>query len=178
MKVIIVNGYPMSGKDQFCNFCMNYMTSKGIHGGTVSTIDLIKNIATQLGWDGIKTPKDRKFLSDLKKLLTDWNDVPFTYIQNQIRDTYLMYTQKMNIPQDRILFFVHSREPKEIDRFKEVYGAVTLVVKRKDTDDLEQSNDSDKNVLNYEYDYVINNDKGLDELQLEAMKFVDEMVKF
>lgn len=168
----------MSGKDQFCAYCMDYMNQKGIKGGTISTIDLVKNIAAQLGWDGIKTPKDRKFLSDLKRLLTDWNDVPFTFIQNQIRETYLMFTQKMKIPQDRIIFFVHSREPKEIERFKEVYGAVTLVIRRENIEQLEQSNDSDANVLNYKYDYTINNDKGLDELQLEAMKFVDEMMKF
>lgn len=168
----------MSGKDQFCNYCMDYMAKKGIKGGVISTVDLIKRIASQLGWDGIKTPKDRKFLSDLKKLLTDWNDIPFTYVQSQIRETYLMFTQKLGVPQDRIIFFVHSREPEEIKRFQEVYGATTLLVKRKDVEDLEQSNDSDNNVMNFQYDYIINNDKGLDELQLEAMKFVDEMVKF
>ena len=178
MKVVIINGYPMSGKSQFCAYCMDYMTKKGIKGGIISTVDLIKNIASQLGWDGIKTPKDRKFLSDLKKLLTDWNDIPFTYVQSQIRETYLMFTQKLGVPQDRIIFFVHSREPEEIKRFQEVYGATTLLVKRKDVEDLEQSNDSDNNVMNFQYDYTINNDKGLDELQLEAIKFIDEMVKF
>lgn len=178
MKVVIINGMPMVGKDQFCNYCMDYMTKKGIKGGIISTVDLVKEIATSLGWDGIKTPKDRKFLSDLKNLLTEWNDVPFTFIQKSIRETYLHFTQKLQVPQDRIIFFVHCREPEEIKRFVEVYGATTLIIRRKEYEDLKQSNDSDKNVLNFKYDYEIYNDKGLDELQMEAIKFVDEMVKF
>ena len=168
----------MSGKDQFCNYCMDYMTKKGVYGGIISTVDLIKDLATNLGWDGIKTPKDRKFLSDLKKLLTDWNDIPFKFVSNSIQQTSLRFSQELKVPQNRILFFVHCREPEEIQRFVDVYGAKTLVVRRKDYEDLEQSNNSDKNILNFKYDYEIYNDKGLDELQLEAIKFIDEMVKF
>jgi len=30
-----------------------------------------------MGWDGGKTPEDRRFLSDLKDALTRWKDVPY-----------------------------------------------------------------------------------------------------
>ena len=31
----------------------------------VSTVDFVKEIAARWGWDGTKTPQNRKFLSDL-----------------------------------------------------------------------------------------------------------------
>ena len=36
----------------------------------ISTVDFVKQIARECGWDGVKTPRNRKFLSDLKDLLT------------------------------------------------------------------------------------------------------------
>ena len=168
----------MVGKDQFCNYCMNYMTQKGIRGGIISTIDIVKKIAVMLGWDELKTPEDRKFLSDLKKLLTDWKDVPFTYTKNSINETYRHFINQLKTPPDRVLFFVHCREPEEIERFKKELGAITVIIRREEYEQMNQSNSSDENVLNYEYDYEIWNNKELDDLQLEAIKFVDKMVKF
>ena len=44
--------------------------------GNISTVDYVKEIATECGWDGTKTPENRKFLSDLKRVLTEWNEKP------------------------------------------------------------------------------------------------------
>ena len=71
----------MSGKDLFCDLCLNYMASRGIMGGKISTIDAIKKLAIQIGWSGLKEPKDRKFLSDLKDLCTEYNDFPFEIVR-------------------------------------------------------------------------------------------------
>ena len=43
----------------------------------VDSVNLVKSLATMAGWDGNKTEKNRKFLSDLKDLLSNWNDVPY-----------------------------------------------------------------------------------------------------
>ena len=43
----------------------------------ISTVDFVKEVAKFCGWNGQKTPKDRKFLSDLKNILTQWNDIPY-----------------------------------------------------------------------------------------------------
>ena len=156
MKVIVINGVPMSGKDLFCDLCLNYMTVRGIMGGKISTIDFVKRVAAQVGWNGLKEPKDRKFLSDLKDLLTEYNDAPFTIVEEQIRQTYLHFTKEMKVPEDRVVFFIHCREPKEIP----------------------QSNHADEEVLNYNYTYTIENNKGIEELEQEARKFIDNLVKF
>lgn len=175
MKIVVVNGYPLSGKDTFVGFCMHNLNTlcKGM-GHNISTIDLIKGIARDLGWDGLKTNKDRKFLSDLKKLLKEWNDVPYRFVCKKINERYNMDIKQLGIPENKIVFFVHTREPEEIERFKKDYGAVTLLVK-KDNIDQEFSNDSDKNVNNYEYDFVIENNDTLEELEQKAIEFLKEL---
>ena len=50
----------------------------------VSTVDKVKEIAAECGWDGVKSPKNRKFLSDLKDLLTEWGDVPYKDIERKL----------------------------------------------------------------------------------------------
>ena len=51
----------------------------------LSTVDFVKEIAKKCGWDGTKDLKNRKFLSDLKDLLTNWNNVPFNKIEQQVK---------------------------------------------------------------------------------------------
>ena len=180
MKIVIINGFPwlMSGKDTFCDLCLNYMTVRGIMGGKISTIDFVKRVATQVGWNGLKEPKDRKFLSDLKDLLTEYNDAPFTIVEEQIRQTYFHFTKEMGVPEDKIVFFIHCREPKEIQKFVDRLGAETLIIRREEVEKLPQSNHADEEVLNYDYTYEINNNAGIDELEKEAIKFIDNLVKF
>ena len=108
------------------------MTTRGVMGGKISTIDFVKRIATQVGWNGLKEAKDRKFLSDLKDLLTEYNDVPFTVVENQIRQSYFHFNKEMKIPENRIVFFVHCREPQEIQKFVDRLGAETLIIRREE----------------------------------------------
>ena len=71
-RVIITNGYARSGKDEFAKILNDYI---GV--AKYSSIDCVRNGASEAGWySGGKSDKDRKFLSDLKKLLTDYNDIP------------------------------------------------------------------------------------------------------
>ena len=52
----------------------------------LSTIDYVKDIAKVLGWDGTKTLENRRMLSDLKDLLTRWNDSPHQSVCNKINE--------------------------------------------------------------------------------------------
>ena len=175
MKVYIINGVPMSGKSQFCDFCIEYLNKRGAYGTSISTVSLIKAIASTVGWDGIKSPEDRKFLSDLKKLLTDWNDVPYKSTADAIMQDYTKL-RNFGVSEDKILFFVHCREPEEIEKFVERLGAKTILVRREEVEELQQSNDSDEFVFNYEYDYIIDNSGDLDDLYNKAMKFIDSQL--
>ena len=62
VKIVVVNGMPMSGKSQFVEYCLKEL---GIYGEEVSTVDFVKELAKMSVWDGVKRPRDRKFLRDL-----------------------------------------------------------------------------------------------------------------
>ena len=114
MNIFVVNGFPQSDKDTFVNFCLDELTC---WGKSASTVDFVKEIAVLCGWNGQKTPKDRKFLSDLKDLLTDWGNVPYNKI---IREkTVFEYSfNGFGIDPDKAFFFIYCREPQEIQKVK------------------------------------------------------------
>lgn len=163
--IIIINGPPTAGKDTFVQFCAEIkMFTATVYN--FSTIDYVKKLAKKMGWDGSKTPKNRKFLSDLKRLLTDWNDIPFKETVEYIELTPYWWDKDT-------LIFVHCREPEEITEFKDYFQdkAVTLFIDRKVNEE-EISNTSDLNVRNYEYDYYIENNGTLSDLRAAAEEFL------
>ena len=73
------------------------------------------------------------------------------------------------------IVFVDCREPEEIARFVEDSQALTVLVQRGEVVLL--GNHADDNVENYQYDIVIDNSRGLDELLQEATIFVETFVE-
>ena len=69
MKVIIINGKAEVGKDTLVTMCKDLLGANRILN--ISTVDFVKEVANFCGWDGTKTPENRKFLSDLKDLVGD-----------------------------------------------------------------------------------------------------------
>jgi hypothetical protein len=171
MKIIVINGMPRAGKDEFvkmcqkhCHWCFNF-----------STVDFVKEVATQCGWDGTKTPKNRKFLSDLKDLLTQWNDVPYKKIEHEIQFAATYMKNYDFDPNTDGIAFIHCREPKEIHRFVTEMGASTLLIRRPEIENKEQSNHADADVFDYPYHCVIRNDGTLEELEGKAYLFLTKM---
>lgn len=168
MKIIVINGRPRAGKDTFvefcqkhCNWCLN-----------VSTVDFVKKVANYCGWDGTKTPENRKFLSDLKDLLTQWDDIPYKQVCNEIalfQNRVRMYDFD---PETDAIAFVHCREPKEIARLCEELGAQSLLITRDEIETNDQSNHADAEVYNYSYDYMIPNENTLQDLEEAAVRFL------
>lgn len=159
--IIIINGYGGSGKDTFVEYVSKYNKVYNF-----SSVDKVKEIARQIGWNGEKNEKSRKFLSDLKKLTADYNDMPFNSIKDAINDFNLS---------DKEIMFIHIREPEEIKRVVSTFNAKTLFIKRDNIDKI-ISNNSDKNVENYSYDYIINNTT-LENLEKEASNFYNMINK-
>ena len=174
MKIVIINGAPRSGKDTFVGFCLDELKE---YGHAFSTVDFVKDIARECGWNGEKTPKDRKFLSDLKDLLAEWNDVPYQMIRREIAKIRLL-AEQYNIDHDKFVIFIHCREPKEIQRFVEEYDAITVLVRRFEVENLEQSNHADSEFFNYKYDVEVMNNSTLDELKNTAKIFLENLLKF
>ena len=167
MKIYILNGKAGSGKTTFFKLieekCRNYVYN-------YSTVDLVKKVAYGCGWNGSKTPENRKFLSDLKDLLTEWDDVPYKDCLKEIkRITSLADIYDME--HDDWAIFIDCREPKEIQKFVDRLGAKTIFIDRK-IEDYNASNHADANVENFEYDIVINNNGTLEDLAAVAMNFI------
>ncbi len=160
-QVIIINGSGASGKDTFVSYCKSYTNVLNI-----SSVDKVKEAAKILvNWNGEKDEKSRKLLVDLKKLSIKYNDAPLNYIKEE-------YNSFIN--SNNNLMFIHIREIKEIKKVKRLLKAKTLLITNKNVPII-TSNNSDKNVLNYEYDYTINNDGTLEELDAKAKEFITKL---
>ncbi len=164
-KVIIVNGYPQAGKTEY----ELYLT-KHTNCIIYSSITPIKEYAKKyFGWSGNeedKTEDWRRFFSELKRMLVAEFDYIFKDLSIQINKFYRNTNAE--------LLLIDSREPEEIERFKNQFQAITLFVKN---DRVEKiiSNNSDANVENYNYDYYIDNNGTLEELEQKAIEFIERL---
>lgn len=163
--IVIINGSGGVGKDTFVNFVDNYISAY-----TISSVTEIKDVARRLGWTGSKTEKDRKFLSDLKILSGEYNDFPFNELVKGIDEF-------VSDPGRKGLVFLMIREPNEIQRVKDyiendIHGTcVTLLITNNNVNAI-TSNVADAGVNNYEYDYTVNNNGTLEDLEKESLTFV------
>ena len=162
-----MNGKGSSGKTTVENMIVEIAAAHGKKIEILSTIDYVKEVAKGFGWDGSKEPKDRKMLSDLKDLLTEWNDLPHKIVCDKIEN--LMCSGVAAV-------FIDCREPAEIKRFVEEYNALTVLVKRSSISMI-YCNHADDNVEDYEYDCVIDNSRGLMELLDEANIFYEVFIE-
>lgn len=157
-QVIVINGMGRSGKDSFVKlFQKHYKTIN------FSSIDTVKEIVSIAGYKGDKTEKDRRFLSDMKRLLGDYNDLPFQSMKE-------VYDDFMSPSNESEFLFLHIREPEEIKRAVKDFNATTLLIKNSRVNDI-ISNDSDKNVEDYDYDFTLRNESTIEVLEQKAIEF-------
>lgn len=97
-QVFIINGSGGVGKDTLIELIAE---CSGFSIMNFSSVDKVKEIARMIGWDGGKTEKDRKFLSDLKLLCSEYNDMPFKSMDS---------TVNMFHNNDALMLFLHIRE--------------------------------------------------------------------
>lgn len=175
-QIFIINGSGGVGKDSFIEMIKlaeSRILTKHIEIGNYSSVSKVKEIATMIGWTGEKTEKDRKFLSDLKLLTTEYNDMPL----NDMKRYVDVFMNLVKFGKARMLF-LHIREPEEIakavNEFKE-YGAKTILVKRDSVKHI-TSNMADENVYNYNYDIIINNNGTIEDLKEKAKCFVHDFL--
>lgn len=183
---IIINGTGGSGKDTFVNLVKDYVSESGfISVYNISSVGLIKEVARILGWDGKKDEKSRKFLSDLKDLSTNYNNGPINYMIEKVHHyECFMYRSYQHIydPKHSIIFF-HVREPEEIQKLKEVLEkdedakTYTMLIDATKRIDSINSNHADANVLNYEYDIIIDNNSDIHNLEENVNKFMKEYIE-
>jgi hypothetical protein len=163
VKIFAINGYPGSGKDEFVRLCAQHSKIPVVNYVTSTPAKLALHV---LGWRGEeKTPEIRKALADLMEL----SEALFNGV---IAATEAKLIRAMEDYGDNCIVFIHCREPRNIDYYREKHGAVTVFINRNDTKQKRFSNESDANVENYEYDIVIQNNKSLKILEQKAIDFV------
>lgn len=149
--IFIVNGKPRAGKDTFAEL-LNTMVPTMKY----SSVNKVKAIAMECGWDGGKTEKDRKFLSDLKRLTTEYNDMSFNAVANKV-ETF----RKNNIHK---VMLIDIREPKEIMRAKKAFDAYTVLIENDRVENV-TSNESDAGIYNCRYDFIVPNNGTLEDFK-------------
>lgn len=166
--IFIINGMGSCGKD----FLINSLPEQDkIYN--ISSIDCIKTNAKPFGYHGGKSPRDRKFLSELKRITTEYNDYSFGECMSEV--SYFLNDPKLK------LMFLHIREPEEIRKVVDCIhsseylflstqiNVVTLLVKDIESE-THWGNNSDDNVENYKYDLVFENNKSETECSIENFK--------
>ena len=163
---IVINGVGGCGKDTLVKF-----TAEEFWVKNVSSITPIKNIASVIGWNGEKDEKSRKFLSDLKKLTTEYNDYTLKYILRE---------QKNFLSSPEEIMFVHIREPEEIAKFvafSKLPVKTLLIRPREELKEKYYGNKSDDEVENYDYDLIFENIESLEESKKSWLKFFKKNIK-
>ncbi len=163
---IVINGAGGVGKDTLCE-----LAAKHFKVMNISSITPIKEIASLCGWDGTKDNKARKFLSDLKNICVEYNDYPTVWAKSRY-DEFLS--------SDDEVFFVHIREPEEIEKFVAATSgkAKTLLVRGgKRMSNEKYGNVSDDGVENYPYDYYFLNESTLDVAEREFVELIKKLTE-
>lgn len=162
-QIIVINGGAGVGKDtfveQFSKAAKKEFETDKEDVLNISTVDFVKEVAKYCGWDGTKLEWHRKFLSDLKDLLTRWDDVPYHKIKEGIEASNASFV------------FIHCREPEEIQKFVNGMGALTLLVRNNRIPQL-TTNHADMEVENFKYNYIIDNDSTIKDLGEKAEVFL------
>lgn len=161
-EILIINGSGGVGKDTFVD-CLSSLTSV-YH---TSIVNPVKSIAKEIGWSGDKEEKDRKFLSDLKVIIDEYND------NNYKQMAEIMASFKNNKISEEILC-IDMREPSQIERAKKEFGAKTVLVTRDSVPQI-VSNLADACVYDFDYDYHIDNNGSKEDLLKRAKSLLSEL---
>lgn len=164
--VIVINGAGGVGKDTLCD-----LAAKHFKVNNISSITPVKRIAADCGWGGEKDDKARKFLSDLKRVLVEYNDYPTAWAHSE-------YKKFLN-SEDEVMF-VHIREGEEIKKFVIATNGAAKTLLIRGGDRMTKSNygnASDDLVENYAYDYYYVNDKTLDVAEEEFCNLIKALLE-
>ena len=164
---VIINGFPRSGKDTFVELCET-QTLDNVSCILISSVDAVKEAAKILGWDGEKDSKGRNFLSDLKDISTREYDGPMEYMCNKLNKAVFM--------NNTVVAFMAIREPIEIEKFVKQFSDTKSIIIKRDSVKGIQSCHADINVEKAKYDFVINNNGSLEDLEDVAKQFMEDIL--
>lgn len=162
-KIFIVNGKPRAGKDTFAE-----LLGKHCRVFKYSSVDKVKQIAAKCGWDGSKMDKDRRFLAELKRITTEYNDMSYDDVAEKV--AYFLKTDFFDV------MLIDIREPEEIERAIEGFGAEAIFIENKNVPAV-TTNLSDRNVELFEYDHIVLNNGTLEDFEKTVERFYENNIR-
>lgn len=160
-QILVVNGYPRSGKDTLALLLGKYKEVQ-----VFSSVDPIKEVALTLGWDGNKDEAGRKFLASLKKCCVEYDDLPLKWLLDKCT------TFKSGSAEVLVLFV---RESEEIQKLRQKVNIVTVFVTNNRVKNV-VSNPSDANISTDGYDIYLDNNGTLEDFEAEIKSKVVEVL--
>lgn len=166
MKIIILNGKGECGKDTFIELLRKYTSV--YHW---SSIDTIKDIAIKyFGWDEEKNPAGRKLLSDLKLAAVAYNDMPHKELKEKIQIAEALGEKVFVAVIRDIPEIIKVLEDAELKQYE-----IKTVLIQRDGLPNKLGNSADDNVDFFIYDYYIDNNSTIEELEESAMTLLNAM---
>lgn len=173
MKIILIAGKAQNGKDSCANIIKQKLESEGNKVLITHYADLLKYLTkTFFNWNGEKDEYGRSLIQRIgtdiirKQRPNFWVDF--------IIDIISMFPNEWDY-----VLIPDCRFHNELTRWDENWDTITIRVNRLNFEsDLteEQKNHISETALdNYHFDYVINSESGLDNLEKEVEKFLEWM---
>jgi phosphomevalonate kinase len=166
--IILISGKAEHGKDSVAKLLKNKLGEKVfiLHYG-----DYVKDLALRMGWNGKKDEEGRSFLTKLgnefRQKKSDFWINPVVDLISVLKDNNDIFI----VPDTR-----HINEIHIPSRLFWNYKIITLRIERINYANSlteEQKNDISENELNnYKFDYILQSESGLDNLESEVDKFI------
>lgn len=159
--IIVINGSPGSGKDTLVKHITNLWGASAVEN--IHTSTPMKVAFRTMGWDGEKTPEIRDKMAEMME-----------WAQDTFGTSYNHVWQRVQVAKEKndCIVFIHAREPKNIQHYVDVYGAIPILVKRKGNV-VQSKNKSDMGVEEYQkYKYTIENNGTEVDLIDTAVNFI------
>ena len=176
-KIFIVSGKANAGKDTTCDLINNYVKVKDLKSVNLQFSSYIKMYAKTIsGWDGEESTKPRTLLQELGTDIIRKNIDNMFFIKRIIGDikVYSYYCDVITISD--------ARMPEEIENIYNSFDNVIRVNITRPNFESKLNNKEKKHITETaldgytNYDYVLENDGTIEELNEKVKKLVDEVM--
>lgn len=171
IKVILISGKARHGKDQTAQYFKEILEENGMKCLICHYADVLKHFMQDyLGWNGVKDEEGRS-------LLQYWGTQVFR--KNNPDCWVNIMVELLKGIEDRSYYVIipDTRFKNEIEKIKEAdFRAITVRVERPNFDNQlteeQKRHPSEVDLDDYDFDYYIDNDKGLEELKKQVRRII------
>ena len=181
--IFIINGSGGVGKDTFIKFLDEIIFRNGGRLYNYSSIEPIFRMYQRLNnkthfkselYRDDKEEQLRYIYSKTKEMLDNCYDFTLKTVSTEIED-FLKKTLHDKNNEFSDILIIHVREPKNIEKIVNKFNIAHAILMENNNVKPIITNDSDKNVKNYNYDILIENNGDIDDLRNIAKLFINRL---